>query len=459
MAATVGTRRFAPWARKIFSHVIAAAALLTAAGLTLPALAAGFHNNIQSAGAAAVSTAGQTAIAEDASTIYYNAAGMTLLDRRPEIVFTAPVVVLSNEFRNAASVAPLGGPALGSGGAKDGVFTLPSLFATMPLSDRVTAGLGLFIPFGQVNEYDNNWVGRYQLRSISMKTLDINPAIAYRLSDTFSVGAGLDIQYAHLKRRAALDFGSLCFILGNPAACPGLGLLPQGADGQVAVDAEDWSVGFNLSLLYHLGDETHVGLSYRSAVRHGFSGNADFDVPAVAAPLTAGGLLFQDTSVDAAVTFPEVVALGISHRLDDRVTLLFDVDWTAWSRLKHTTINFANPAQPAQTLVFNWKDSYRFAIGGIYRFSETTDLRAGISYDQSAVSSTFRSADLPDSDGIMLSAGLMHRFDERISATVSYTYGHHNAAPINLSVPGSGTLTGTFERSSSAVALQVRVQL
>jgi long-chain fatty acid transport protein len=457
MKATVGTLLSATCACRICSRVIATVAFLTATGIQ-PALSAGFLNNIQSAGSASVSTAGQTAIAEDAATVYYNPAGMTLLDR-PEILLAAPVVVLSNKFDDGGSRAPLGGPALGSGGSKDGAFTLPSLFATMPLSGRVTVGLGLFIPFGQVNEYDDNWVGRYQLRSISLKTFDIDPAVAYRVSDTFSVGAGIDIQYAHLKRRNAIDFGSLCFIVSNPAGCPALGLLPQSADGQVNVDTEHWSVGFNLGLHYHLGDATHIGISYRSAVHHTFSGNADFDVPAAAAPLTVGGLLFQDTSVVSAVSFPEVVAFGLSQRLDDRVTLLFDVDWTGWSRLKQAVLNFGNPAQPPQTLVFNWQDSYRFAIGGIYQFSETTDLRTGFSYGQSAVSDAFRSADLPDSDGMMLSAGLMHRFNDQISATVSYSYVHRAAAPINLAVPLAGTLIGTFHRNSNAVGLQVRMQL
>ena len=111
-----------------------------------------------------------------------------------------------------------------------------------------------------------------------------------------------------------IDFGALfASLLSSAAACPGLGLSPQGADGRFAVDAEDWKIGFNLSALYNVGDSTHIGLNYRSAVHHNFSGEADFEVPAVAMPLTAGGL-FQDTSVRSSVTFPEVIALGLSQK-------------------------------------------------------------------------------------------------------------------------------------------------
>ena len=61
------------------------------------ALAGAFLNQIQSAGAASVSMAGETAVAEDATTIYYDAAGMTSL-QRPEISFTVPIIFLSSQF-------------------------------------------------------------------------------------------------------------------------------------------------------------------------------------------------------------------------------------------------------------------------------------------------------------------------------------------------------------------------
>jgi long-chain fatty acid transport protein len=108
-----------------------------------------------------------------------------------------------------------------------------------------------------------------------------------------------------------------------------------------------------------LGDSTHIGFNYRSPVRPDFSGDAHFDVPVAAGPLTASGL-FQNTSVRSSVTFPEVMALGFSQKIDDRLILLVDVDWTGWSRFKQATLNFGNPLQPSQTLLFNWRDSMRF---------------------------------------------------------------------------------------------------
>src|SRR5258708_36346444 len=164
MKATVGTLLSATCACRICSRVIATVAFLTATGIQ-PALSAGFLNDIQSTGAASVSTAGQTAIAEDAATVYYNPAGMTLLDG-PQILVSSGFVLISTSFENKGTTAPLGDPAHGSTGAKDQIFPVPSLFATAPLSDRLSVGLGFFSPFVQPNKYASGWSARYQLHSI-----------------------------------------------------------------------------------------------------------------------------------------------------------------------------------------------------------------------------------------------------------------------------------------------------
>jgi long-chain fatty acid transport protein len=201
---------------------------------------------------------------------------MTLFNR-PEILLSPPVVSLSNRFENGGTTGALGEPVRGSGGNKDEVFSLPTLFATAPLSDRFSVGLGLFIPFDQVNEYADNWVGRYQLQSISLKTFDIDPAIAYRVSDTLSVGAGIDIQYAHLVRKNAIDFGALCFIAIVPAICPWLALLPESADGKFTADVKSRTEHrIHFSALTTWVTRPHIGFNYRSAIRHNTSGDAKF---------------------------------------------------------------------------------------------------------------------------------------------------------------------------------------
>jgi long-chain fatty acid transport protein len=414
--------------------------------------ASAFLNGIQSATAAAVSAAGATAIAEDATTAYYNPAGMSLLDR-PQIVASTGLVFGSSTFNNAGTTDALGAPVRGSAGQKDEFNPVPSVFVTLPLGNGFTAGFGMFGPFGQANGYAVNWVGRYQLQRTSLKTVEFDPALAFQVTRDFAVGAGLDVQYAHFVRINALDLGSLCLATIGPTTCLPAGLAPEAADGQQSVAAQGWNVGFNLSAIYNITDQTRLGLTYRSEVPHGLSGHAAFQVPANAIALTAGGL-FQNTAVRSKLSFPAQVNFGLSQQLFPGMTLLADIDWTGWSSIKQLTLNFANPVQPTEGQALNWKDSMRFAVGGIYRLSESTDLRGGISYDETPIPAQFRAADLPDSDEYMFSAGFTQRFGESFSTTVSYSYSDFTAAPVNFSMPEAGTLAGTFHRHAHALGLQ-----
>jgi len=117
-------------------------------------------------------------------------------------------------------------------------------------------------------------------------------------------------------------------------------------------------------------------------------------VPTAAGLLTASGL-FQDTSVHTTMTFPELITLGLSQKIDESLTLLADVDWTRWSRIKQVTFNFGNPDSAASKPCAQLERQHPCCVGGIYRLTENTDLRAGISFDQSPVTDAFRSADLP----------------------------------------------------------------
>jgi long-chain fatty acid transport protein len=419
--------------------------------------ASAFFNPNGSASAASVSAAGQTAEAEDASTIFYNAAGMALLDR-PEALVASGLIFPSTSFSNRGTSDALGETILGPTATNAQLSMVPSIFVTTPIDDRLHIGLGIFMPFGQSNKYDDNWVGRYQVQTASLRTIDIDPAIAYRATNWLSLGAGLDIQYAHLVRKNAIDFGSLCVLTLGPITCPVIGLLPQRADGRLVTDLSDWNVGYNLGLLLTPTDATRIGVSYRSAVQHSFSGTARFDVPAAAEPLTAGGLLFQNTNARSSLTFPDVVAVGMSQRIDDRLTALIDIDYTLWSHVKQLTLAFSNPAQPTQTQPLDWHNSLRVAVGGTYRITDSTEIRSGVSYDQSPISNAFRTADLPDADNITISVGITERLADRIWVSASYSYGHAMDAPLNVAMRGAGTLVGTSHTSSNVVGLQARFQ-
>jgi len=209
--------------------------------------------------------AGAVVVARDASTVFYNPAGMTRLSA-PEAVAAVGFVVPTLRFHNRGTEDATGTLVNGNQTVNNDLFAVPSLFLTIPLSAQLSVGFGMSAPFGESVSYNRGWVGRYSAVEASLTTVNLNPAVAYRATDWLSLGVGFDAQYAQLERVNAIDFGSVCFgapSLG-PGVCPFLGLTPQGADGRVKITADDWGFGYNLGVMLQPTSRTRVGLAYRS---------------------------------------------------------------------------------------------------------------------------------------------------------------------------------------------------
>ena len=215
-------------------------------GTISPADAGGFLNTLQSAASAAAAGAGATALGEDAATVWYNPAGMVLSDR-PEALVSGGLNFPSVSFQNSGSTDAIGLPIGGNSLTNPTDVLLPSIFASTPIAERLHVGLGVFVPFGQASKYDDNWIGRYQVQHVLLKTIDVRPAVAYRINDVLSVGGALDVQYAKFQAANALDFGALCFAT---AACLAG---PEGADGRLVTNLSTWGVGYDFGVLIEAG--------------------------------------------------------------------------------------------------------------------------------------------------------------------------------------------------------------
>ena len=157
--------------------------------------ASGFQLLEQNASGLGNAYAGSAAVAENASTIFYNPAGMTKLKG---VNFSGGVNLIrpSFKFDNNGSTGP-GGMPLGSnnGGDAGSTGVVPNLYASWELTPQWFVGLGIGAPFGLMTEYDDDWVGRYHSRKFEIQSININPSIAYKVSDRLSLGAGLNWTY------------------------------------------------------------------------------------------------------------------------------------------------------------------------------------------------------------------------------------------------------------------------
>jgi len=300
-------------------------------------------------------------------------------------------------------------------------------------------GIAITVPFGNSDVYDPGWVGRYLGTRTVASSVDINPAIAWKIDDTLSVGAGFSAQYLRLDVGSAIDQAAIFGVAGTP-------------DAFLRFKAHDWAYGFNAGLLADFGD-MRVGLTYRSNVNHRIEGTLDFSG---ASPLL--GMI--NGPANARVRLPSTTTLSVTTDVTPDISLSADVQYGHWSVFKDVTILSQNPPLPN---VQGYRDAWMVAVGGTYRLDERWSLKAGISFDETPVTSRYRAVTLPDTDRYLIGVGAEVRLTDAI--TVNGAYGHsfafnnpnmnssvNNTDPITHSV----TLNGRYDINVDIVALSFR---
>jgi len=193
--------------------------------------------------------AGAAANTLDASTIFFNPAGLMALEK-DHVVLASHLIMPDSSFtNNGSSASPLLGPAppAGLGGPllgedDDGGFNafVPNFYWVKTLDESMKFGLGVNTPFGLATKYNDDWVGRYHGVVSDLKMININPSIGYQLNDKMSIGGGVDVMLGTVELSSAIDFGAVCVASLDAATCTGLGALPQAADGFVTFDGDNF---------------------------------------------------------------------------------------------------------------------------------------------------------------------------------------------------------------------------
>ncbi|HSS46468.1 MAG TPA: outer membrane protein transport protein [Burkholderiales bacterium] len=425
----------------LFKPAVAVAVAAMFGAAAHGALAAGFALNEQSVSGLGVAFAGGAASGEDASTVFYNPAAMTRISGTQAVVGVHGILPDAT-FTNQGSVT-VGGPLTGgNGGDLAKSVGVPNFYLVTDINPNIKYGFGVSVPFGLTTAYDGNWVGRYQALKSEIKTVNLNPSLAYKVNERISVGAGFNAQYINAELSNAIDFGLL---LGAP----------QSRDGAVNVSGNDWSFGYNLGVLFQLPTDTRVGLAYRSKIHHTVVGNASFtNVPPV--PAIANNPRFQSGGINAAVTLPDSMSLSVVQGVGERWELLSDVTFTRWSYFNRLVINFNNaPSTPSITQE-NWRNTFRASIGATYRYSDVLKLRGGVGFDQSPVRGAFRTARIPDNHRKILAAGANYKVSKAGSVDFAYQRLFANDAAINNNqlATGGGRLIGNYSLDVNILSLQ-----
>lgn len=393
--------------------------------------------------------AGSAAVAEDASTVFFNPAGMTLLPGR-NVAFSVDLVRPSAKFSNQGSSNALLQGIGGNGGDAGDWAAVPAGYMTWQLNDRVTLGLGLGAPFGLKTEYTPDWVGRFHALKSELKTINVNPSVAFKVNDKLSVGAGINLQRIEADLTSAVNAAPLLVGLLGPVAA-------QGAMAKARIEGDDTAWGWNVGLIYQLSNDTRFGLAYRSKISYTLSGSATFSGMNSTGNLAVPGLNASlGGKVRAEVELPDVATFSVVQKISDRWTMMGDVSWTGWSSLQALRIDNVSGVN-VSTEELKWRDTWRVAFGGTYAYTDALSLKFGLAWDQTPVRDTSRLPRVPDEDRVWLSLGLQWRPNATSAVDVGYAHLFVKDAKINNNggnALAKGTLIGEYDNAVDILGVQ-----
>ena len=447
-------------------------ALIGAMLASSAATAGGFSLYTEGSGASIGNfAAGAAASVQDASTGWYNPAGLPFLNQE-QVVFGGVGVFPKTELSGNTTFSSTGLPSYTQnftnldGGQNAFV---PSFHYSLPINDRVAFGVSMVSPFGLSTEYGVQSPVRYEATFTELLTVNLSPEFGAKLTEHFAVGAGLDLQWSQVKFNRVLGAPILMNAFGFPATT---------LDSLSYNKGHSTGVGFHVGALTSFNDNhTRVGLNYQSRVAHRFRGFselrgplADPNYPSVNPnPLAAnqGAKFRNDALTSNRIYFPDVVTLSAYHDVNEKWALMGSAIYTNWSLYSTTQLNnvsaFASTA--GQVVVSsitqqNYRDAWRFAVGADYKHNEQWLFRAGVGYDETPTNDIDRDVRLPDADRIALSAGGHYQYNNALGFDLGYTYLFaHDRTNINKTDAIGTTSTFNVNASGKPHAHLVGLQL
>jgi long-chain fatty acid transport protein len=412
--------------KSLQARLVGAAVAAALAGAGGAAMAGGFGVGTVSGSGTGNAYAGGAAVAEDSSVAWTNPAAMTLLAPGTAASVAGHVIFPSSDFRNGGSTGAFAAPGTGEGGDGIGSALIPNFYLTTAITERLRLGLSVNVPFGLGTNYDQGWRGQLSALQSHIETLNINPSLAYKVNDRFSVAAGVSVQRVD---------ATLTAFTGAAAT------------GNLRLEAGDTGFGYNLGAMIQATPSTRFGVTYRSKVRYTVEGSVYFT-----GPVTAGNGLAR-----ADITMPDSASLSAFHMLNDKWELMADMTWTGWSSIKRLDVQRTSgplSGQVLTTLLFEWKDTLRLGVGANYKYSDRVKLRFGLAFDPTPTNDVHRSPRLPDQDRTWVAFGVQYKPSRQGTIEVGYAHEFVKDATVNVSVPPApGRLIGSFDNKVDILTL------
>lgn len=383
--------------------------LMSAAGilsLSSHALAAGFQFWEQDGASIGNYHAGRAAIAEDASTSFYNPAGLVRMQNQ-QIVIAAVPYMTGYQFRGTVAQGNLSAPYAGpqQTTAQGGTYsTLPAAHYATPIGENLVLGLSFVEPFGLDTNYGTDSLVRYVATLSSIQLLDLSPAIGFAITDKFSVGVGLDLEHSN---------GEFNFV--NTSVSTSNDTLSQNS-------GSGSGIGYHFGTLYQFTPHIRIGLSHHSKITHHLRGSSKFQGPL--ANNGAGGVQVND-AMRSTITFPATTSFSAFGSPNTNWDFMGSISYTQWNVVRELILyNIATVSAGTTNIAVPeyYHNTWNFSVGANYHFTDQLFVRSGIGVDETPANNRFRNLQLPDTNRIAIALGGHFQATKALGFDVSWTH-------------------------------------
>ncbi|MES2204320.1 MAG: outer membrane protein transport protein [Pseudomonadota bacterium] len=375
------------------------------------------------------SQAGSAASALDASTEFYNPAGLLLMNEQ-QVIFGDNLSMPSYKFSRTIQH---GGTEV-NGESDGGVFAQsPYLHYAAPISEKWAFGFGVSSPFAAHGDWSSDTQlhdinHRYYSTNSDFSTYDISTDLAYAITKKLSVGAGF-------------DFVRVIFSENDTHT--------QNSDSyDTSLSGSQWDKGWHGGLMYQFTPATRVGLAYHSKVSYEASGTASTE---------ADGAVLQSTNdFVLSSTLPAYTTASVYTELNSNWAVEGSVNYTQWSNADEVTYqNLPTDTEVVAQATTNYElqNTWRTSLGAHYTVSPEIMLRAGLGYETSPYKNDATNIYLaaPEGSTYDISAGLQYKY----SHTLAFDFGWTHLFYVTQDIATS-TTTGEFSGSNDILGAQVR---
>ncbi|UTV28419.1 outer membrane protein transport protein [Photobacterium atrarenae] len=421
-----------------------------ALGFSANTTAAGFQLAEYSATGLGRAFAGEAAMADNASAQFRNPALLTYL-KGTQIsagaIYVNPNVDIKGSATPHAANGNLTGDSVESN-ADDIAHgaVIPNFYLSHQINDTWAAGLALATNYGMETELSGDFKGTQFGNEAMVKTVEINPNLAYKVNNQWHIGGGV---------RYVLGEGHFGAVSSADTYNQNRELVLKKGATLKYMEGDDTAWGWQLGTVWQINDAHRIGFNYRSKVDFSLEGHAE----------GAAFRLMPDQQLPGSMdlSLPATAELASHHQLSDKLAVHASLNWTDWSSFKKLAADI-NTIGTVDIKEENWEDNYRLALGTTYQLNNKTVLRGGVAYDTSAVNDTNRTLTIPETDRLWLSTGVGYRWSERLTMDAGFTYIFAEEAPVNeprngiasdqSSVPFGGTYQGEIQGNIWLVGVQ-----